>query len=141
MYYFDDDDDDQFLTPYCPYCPMYRQKPMPFGPPSGTPFGPSYGPPKQPPQKKGDSGPPSGPPPKATPSLKAAKTPGLKAVDPGALKPCTFRFVYLWLKNGREFWAWLVFVGPQSAAGWRWNGYRWVYFGVDLKNIESFECY
>jgi hypothetical protein len=33
-----------------------------------------------------------------------------------------------------------VFVGRNSVAGWRWNGFRWVYFGVDLRRIDSFVC-
>jgi hypothetical protein len=45
------------------------------------------------------------------------------------------------LNTGEQFWAWLVYVGRRSAAGWRWTGYRWIYFGVDLRNIESFVCY
>jgi hypothetical protein len=63
------------------------------------------------------------------------------AVDPGAIRPCRFRFVYLWLDNRQQFWAWLIFVGRQSVAGWRWTGFNWVYFGLDLNRISSFVCY
>ncbi len=88
------------------------------------------------------SGPPQGRPPSFTPSQASAQqTAGVLAVDPGAIRPCRFRFVYLWLDNRQQFWAWLVFVGRQSAAGWRWNGFRWVYFGIDLDEIRSFVCY
>lgn len=66
---------------------------------------------------------------------------GPKAIDPGAIRRCRNRFVYLVLDNGREFWAWLSFVGRRSIAGWRWNGFRWVYFGIDLRRIDSFYCY
>lgn len=87
-------------------------------------------------------GPPSGPPPSFTPSLAAAQqTAGVLAVDPGAIRPCRFRFVYLWLDNRQQFWAWLIFVGRQSVAGWRWTGFNWVYFGLDLNRISSFVCY
>ena len=65
---------------------------------------------------------------------------GSYAIDPDAIRPCTFRCVYLWLNTGERFWAWLVFVGPRSVAGWRWIECRWVYFGVDLNKIESFIC-
>ncbi len=79
---------------------------------------------------------PSGPPPKQVPQV----TPGLTAVDPGAIRRCRYRFVYIWLENGRSFWAWLTFVGRRSIAGYRWIRNRWVYFGTDLRNISDFYC-
>ncbi|OPZ94985.1 MAG: hypothetical protein BWY74_00109 [Firmicutes bacterium ADurb.Bin419] len=103
----------------------------PFGPPSGTPGG----------APGASSGPPSGPPPAFTPQQSQSQGVGVFAVDPGAIRPCTFRYVFIWLNTGERFWAWLVFVGPRSAAGWRWTGFRWIYFGVDLRNIESFVCF
>jgi hypothetical protein len=117
-----------------------RQEGPPFGPP-GTipPFGPPTGiPPFGQPGQQG--GPPSGPPPSFVPSQRGGGV-TIMAVDPGAIRPCIFRFVYIWLENGRQFWAWLVFVGPRSVAGWRWNGFSWVFFGTDLENISSFICY
>lgn len=127
-------------------CP-YRQlvPPPPFGP-QGPQFGPQghqFGP--QGPQ--GGQGAPSSPPPTFTPSKGPAQFqaqgqgPGLKFVDPGAIRPCTFRFIYIWPRRGRGFWAWLVFVGRRSVSGFRWTGNRWVYFGMDLRNIDSFQCY
>jgi hypothetical protein len=88
----------------------------------------------------GQDRPPSGPPPTYTPQRPRPQGIGIQAVDPGAIRPCTFRYVYIWLRNGRQFWAYLVFVGRNSVAGWRWNGFRWVYFGVDLRRIDSFVC-
>lgn len=104
-----------------------QQGPPSFGPPSAQP-GQGFGP-------------PSGPPPTVTPTKPSSQQAGIFAVDPGAIRPCTFRFVFLWLTTGERFWAWLTFVGRRSAAGWRWTGFRWIYFGVDLDNIESFVCY
>lgn len=113
------------------------------GPPSGPPF-PSGG------------GPPAGPPPQFTPQQSAATQQfggpgvgaqqfgpgvGTYAVDPGAIRPCIGRYVYIWLRGGYAFWAWLTFVGRQSVAGYRWTGYRWVYFGIDRRRIVSFACY
>ena len=114
---------------------------LPFGLPFGSPFGQipgqQFGPPLG---GQGVSmGPPSTPPPSFTPQQSQA--PGILAVDPGAIRPCTFRFVYIWLNSGERFWAWLVFVGRTSASGWRWTGFRWIYFGVYLRNIESFVCF
>ena len=87
------------------------------------------------------SGPPQGPPPSFTPSQAAAQqSAGVLAVDPGAIRPCRFRYVYLWLDNRQQFWAWLIFVGRRSVAGWRWTGFNWVYFGLDTDRIRSFVC-
>lgn len=138
--------------PFCPFfCPFMNQNQEndeeygAFRSPNGPPFtppgqGPGFGPPFGPPSG-GQSGPPSGPPPSKTPTLKSTGGPTVKAVDPGAIRPCRYQYVYIWPKYGRPFWAWLTFVGPRSAAGYRWTGYRWRYFGIDLNQIESFECF
>lgn len=83
-------------------------------------------------------GPPTTSPPSFTPQLSDVS---LLAVDPGAIRPCVNRFSYIWLTNGQSFWAYLVYVGRTSASGWRYRSGRWVYFGVDLKEIKSFNCY
>ncbi len=135
------------LSMYEYYNSLDRQ---PIRPPFGQPFGPPFGPPigrppvqggSSGPQSGQQSGPPSGPPPSFVPQQSQAHGAGVFAVDPGAIRPCTFRYVYIWLNTGESFWAWLVFVGSRSAAGWRWTGFRWIYFGVDLRNIESFLCF
>lgn len=112
--------------------PSPGRPPFP-GSPGGTPGRPPMA---------GQDRPPAGPPPTYIPQKPRpqAQGPGVLAVDPGAIRPCVFRYVYLWLTNGRQFWAYLVFVGRTSVAGWRWNGFRWVYFGLDLRRIESFVC-
>ncbi|WP_238883606.1 hypothetical protein [Clostridium sp. YIM B02551] len=66
---------------------------------------------------------------------------GAYKVDYGAIRPCTNRFIYIWQRNGNAYWAYLTYVGPRSVAGWRWMGFRWVYFGLDLNRIDSFTCY
>lgn len=87
-------------------------------------------------------GPPSGPP-NFTPPLPLALQHGAAplAVDPGAIRPCIFRFVYIWPRRGSGFWAWITFVGPRSVSGFRWNRRTWRYFGMDLRNISSFQCF
>ncbi|NLK88075.1 MAG: hypothetical protein GX279_11390 [Clostridiaceae bacterium] len=118
-----------------------RQPQIP-GPGQGSGFfppgqGPGFFPPGQGPGGGPGTGPPSGRPPAFTPAQQA----GVFAVDPGSIRRCMFRYVYIWLDNRQQFWAWLVFVGRRSVAGWRWTGFRWVYFGVDLNRISSFICY
>lgn len=126
------------LPPYCPYrqsfqvlLPEEYMSRMPN--PTGMP-GPGGAP---------NLTAPSGPPPSYTPTKSqphVQSAPGTKAVDPGSIRPCLYRFVYIWPRRGRGFWAWLTFVGRRSVSGFRWNGRRWVYFGIDLRQIESFVC-
>jgi hypothetical protein len=81
-------------------------------------------------------GAPSSPPPSYTPQ----ESPQLFAVDPGAIRGCLYRFTFVWLNNGSSFWFYPTFVGRDSVAGYRWRGFRWVYYGTDLRRIRSFRC-
>lgn len=63
------------------------------------------------------------------------------AIDQGAIRPCLRRFVYIWPRRGKGFWAWLTFVGPRSISGFRWDRNTWRYFGMDLREISSFKCF
>ncbi|MFD1065103.1 hypothetical protein [Oceanobacillus locisalsi] len=80
---------------------------------------------------------PMSPPPNFVPQKQQVQT---FAVDPGGIRHCMFRFTYIWPNHGRGFWAFPTFLGRNSIAGFRWNGFRWVYFGMDLNSIESFQC-
>jgi hypothetical protein len=95
------------------------------------------------PQPQGNKSGPSSAPPNFTPAQPKAQQFGATAlaVDPGAIRPCIYRFVYIWPRRGPGFWAWLVFVGPRSVSGFRWNRNTWRYFGMDLRNISSFQCF
>ena len=87
-------------------------------------------------------GPPSAPPnftPPQPQSQQFGATP--LAIDSGAIRPCLYRFVYIWPRRERGFWAWLTFVGPRSISGFRWNRNRWRFFGMDLRDISSFQCF
>ena len=112
-----------------------------FFPPGQGPATPPGQGPVTPPGQGPGGGPGTGPPPGRPPSFVPQQTVGVFAVDPGSIRRCMFRYVYIWLDNRQQFWAWLVFVGRRSIAGWRWTGFRWVYFGVDLNRISSFVCY
>jgi hypothetical protein len=117
----------------CPYRQVVPFPPFPQGPQGPPGFqGPTV--------PKG--GPPSAPP-NFTPSQSQAQQFGATplAVDPGAIRPCLYRFVYIWPRRGRGFWAWLVFVGPRSVSGFRFYRNNWRYFGMDLRNISSFQCF
>ncbi|MED3550464.1 hypothetical protein [Cytobacillus praedii] len=119
---------------------------MPGFPPGFPPGSPSGFPPGFPPgqgQPGGgqQDGPPSSPPPSFTPQMQQQASFGTFAVDPGAIRGCLRRFTFIWLENGRSFWFFPTFVGRTSVAGWRWRGFRWVFYGTDLNRIRSFQCY
>lgn len=98
------------------------------GGPGGFPGGPG-GP--------GGGGAPTTAPPPYTPQEQVTAF----AVDPGGIRRCMYRFTYIWLNNGNSFWFYPVFVGRNSVAGWRWSRRRgWVYYGIDLRQIRSFQC-
>jgi len=94
------------------------------------------------PPRQGGSSAPTGPPPSFVPQQSSARGGvGVFAVDPGAIRGCLFRFTYVWLRNGRAFWFYPTYVGRESIAGFRWNGFRWNYYGTDLDRISSFQCF
>lgn len=84
---------------------------------------------------------PPAPPPDKAPKKSQNMSPQLKSVSPGSLKPCLYQYVYIWLNNGNSFWAWLTRVDKRTASGYRWKRNRWVYFGIDLRKIDYFECF
>lgn len=110
--------------------PPPRDERRPAAPP---PF-PAPEPPSQ--RQPGRAQRPTGAPPRYVPQ----KGPQLRAVDPGAIQGCLFRFTYVWLTSGRAFWFYPIFVGRQSVAGYRWSPFGWTYMGMDLNSIESFSC-
>jgi len=136
-----DDDFIRFYEPNYMYEPETQELPLacPYrqmAPPTPFQHG-SQGSQGRPPQ-----GPPSTPPnftPSQTQSQQFGATP--LAIDQGAIRPCIFRMVYIWPRRGSGFWAWLTFVGPRSVAGFRWNRNTWRYFGMDLRDISSFQCF
>lgn len=121
----------------------------PFFPPNNQPGPPNFnpgGPPPRPPKPSSPSNPNAtpGPPPAYTPKQAPTQKDSnstLFKVSPGSISPCKYQYVYVWQTNGTSYWAWFTRIDRSTASGYRWNGYRWIYFGVDLNKIESFECY
>lgn len=126
---------------FCPYMKQYDEDDEDFRSPDGfqPPGFPGQSPNITPPFGQGEF--PPGPPPDITPQMSQQQGIGVYAVDPGAIRRCIHHFVFIRLSNGRQFWAWLTFVGRNSVAGYRWNGRRWVYFGIDIRRIDSFICF
>lgn len=91
---------------------------------------------------QGSQGGPTSSPPNFTPPQPQSQQFGATPfIDQGAIKPCLYRFVYIWPRRGRGFWAWLTFVGSRSISGFRWTGNSWRFFGMDLRDISSFQCF
>ncbi|OOM10503.1 hypothetical protein [Clostridium saccharobutylicum] len=93
---------------------------------------------------------PKSPPPNYTPKkndkgvqkfTQTGAAPGTKAVSQNSIKFCLFKYTYIWETSGRSYWAFLLSVDKISVSGFRWFRGRWVYFGVDLRRIDSFVCY
>ncbi|MBW6409567.1 hypothetical protein [Clostridium weizhouense] len=93
---------------------------------------------------------PQSPPPNYIPSKKdngvqklskSQDSPQAKAVSPNSIRFCLFKYTYIWETNGKSYWAFLFNVDKRSISGFRWLGRYWVYFGLDLKRIDSFICY
>src|SRR3712207_8775854 len=85
---------------FAPFGPGFRQfppGPPPFGfPGSGNMF----------PGPGNKEAPPMGPPPSFTPSKTETKAGiNVKAVDPGSIRFCKYKYTYLWLTNGNSFWS------------------------------------
>ena len=127
-YTYDENDERQFFPNLFPGgIPPGFPPTEPPGAPGGRPPGPGGG----------LAAPPSTPPPSFTPEQPQFQT---FAVDPGAIRGCLFRFTYVWLRRD-SFWFFPTFVGRNSVAGFRWRRFGWVYFGIDLDRIESFQCF
>ena len=93
---------------------------------------------------------PKSPPPNYIPSKSAAGVQGFgpsgggigtTAVSANSIRFCLYKYTYIWERNGRNYWAFLLNVDRRSVSGFRWFRRRWVYFGVDLRRIDSFVCY
>ncbi|TDO08451.1 hypothetical protein DFO69_3853 [Bacillus subtilis] len=93
----------------------------------------------------GFGGAPQGPPPSQIPA-KPQKPQGTQGaaflVEPITIRPCLFRFTYVWLTNGRSFWFFPIILGRRSVGGFYWDPSRrrWVYFALDTNLIDVVSC-
>ncbi|WP_297421121.1 hypothetical protein [Clostridium sp.] len=63
------------------------------------------------------------------------------AVSANSIRFCLYKFTYIWETSGRNYWAYLLNVDRRTVSGFRWFRRSWVYFGIDLRRIDSFVCY
>ncbi|MCZ8522563.1 MULTISPECIES: hypothetical protein [Paenibacillus] len=108
---------------------------FPGGGPGGFPGGGPGGGPQ-------GGGAPSSPPPSFTPQKQHQS---LYAVDSSTIRGCLFRYVYIWQRNGDQYWIFLTRVSRNSIGGFRWYGFgpvgTWVFFGLDLDRVDQFLCF
>ncbi len=67
-------------------------------------------------------------------------TPRRPQFSPGPIRQCRNRFAFIWLINGRRFWAWISDVQGRTIFGYRWTGRRWVYFQANVNQVFTFVC-
>jgi len=61
-------------------------------------------------------------------------------IYPTYIVDCTFRYTYVWLWNGDNFWFYPTRVEYGIVAGLRWNGRFWFHFEMDPNNIRAVSC-
>jgi hypothetical protein len=54
---------------------------------------------------------------------------------------CLYRFTYIWLINGNNFWFYPTAISWQQLEGWRWRNGRWDYDRINLRRIFFFTCF
>ncbi|MDR3595732.1 hypothetical protein [Clostridium sp.] len=157
----DDIEFEKFEFSSFPYESLERQK-QPFTPPkpggnfpppiSNFPSNPSGNQPNfnYPGGTFNPPGMPKSPPPNYTPQKNATGVQTLnaasggaetKAVSSNSIRFCLYKYTYIWETNGRSYWTFLLNVDKRTASGFRWYRNTWVYWGVDLRRIDSFICY
>ena len=102
-------------------------------PPPRPPFsGPGMG---------NNQGTPPSPPPNFTPKKNQGQV-STFAIDSGSIRGCLYRWVYIWpSRSNRGFWLYLTYVGRRSVAGFRTSRWGYSYYGMDVNQIDSFQCY
>lgn len=131
--FFQDPENDNF--------PQIGNGPSDFNNPPGFNFpGGAFNPPGMP-----KSAPPNYIPSKSTAGVQKFSLGGdgvsTTAVSQNSIRFCLYKYTYIWERNGRNYWAFLLNVDRRSVSGFRWTGRNWIYFGVNLRRIDSFVCY
>lgn len=53
---------------------------------------------------------------------------------------CLYEFTFVWLTNGDRFWFYPTRVEYGEISGYRWNGFYWVFYGIDPRFIDAVAC-
>ncbi|QEK11878.1 hypothetical protein FQB35_05565 [Crassaminicella thermophila] len=92
-------------------------------------------------------GPPDYPPPPFIPSISKAKAegrtkvPGTGMICQYAIRNCKFKYTYIWLNNGLQFWTKPILINKNFIYCWIWNNLCWIYQKLAITDIHSFMCY
>lgn len=138
---------DDNMPPIGSFPPGFNYPGGGFNPPGFNPPGGGFNPQKG---NYNQPGMPKSPPPNYVPNKNDGGVqsfsqgqygPETKAVSSNSIRFCLYKYTYIWEVNGRSYWAFLLNVDRISVSGFRWLRRRWVYFGVDLRRIDSFVCY
>ncbi|MEK4714766.1 MULTISPECIES: collagen-like protein [Sporosarcina] len=116
--------DDQFPVPHNP-----NNSELPFGQPH-------YPKNQEPVQFTKQGAAPTNPPPSSIPKQQT----GPLSIDPGALRGCLYRDTYLSLVNRTSFWFHPTYIDYITTTGFKWDGYAWLPWRIDLDKIISFQC-
>jgi len=54
---------------------------------------------------------------------------------------CMYQYTYVWPAQGSPFWFYPTRVEYGEVSGYRWNGFDWVFYGLDPRYIARVECY
>ncbi len=115
----------------------------PGRPPGGGPGGP--GRPPGGPGGPGGPGRPPGRPPQGPPPIRPGTPiffpPPNVNIFPNRLRNCLFRFTYIWLFNGRDFWFYPIAIANNFLVGFRWNGFSWEDDLLNIRRIADFQCF
>ena len=58
------------------------------------------------------------------------------------IRRCINRNTYIWLTNGDKFWFFPKFVGRNAVVGFRWRRrLGWIFDVIDLRRIQSYQCF
>ena len=50
-------------------------------------------------------------------------------------------YTYVWPKHGKPFWFYPTRLLQGEVSGYRWDGKRWAFYGLDEKSISQVACY
>ncbi len=53
---------------------------------------------------------------------------------------CMHQYTYVWLKRGNSFWFYPTRIEQGEVSGYRWDGRKWVFYGLDEKSIDQVAC-
>lgn len=85
-------------------------------------------------------GPPIAPPPSFVPHMTTFSG---AAIHAHSMRSCLYKNTYVWLMNGRGFWFYPTYIGSNIVVGYRWRASRhqWSHFGIEAREIRSFQCF